>query len=49
LWYMFLDDVDYLVEDFVFNLYYQFQCAHLHIMSSWHSTASDAPSAYLLI
>jgi hypothetical protein len=46
---MFLDDVDYLVEDFVSNLYHQFQCAHLHIMSSWHSTASDAPSACLLM
>jgi hypothetical protein len=46
---MFLDDVDYLVEEFVFNLYYQFQCAHLHIMSSWHSSASDAPSIWLLM
>jgi hypothetical protein len=46
---MFLDNVDYLVEDFVFNLYYQIQCAHLHIMSSWHSTASDAPSTCLLM
>jgi hypothetical protein len=46
---MFLDDVDYLVEDFVFNLYYQIQCAHLHIMSSRHSTASDAPSSCLLM
>jgi hypothetical protein len=46
---MFLDDVDYLIEDFVFNLYYQFQCARLHIMSSSHSTASDAPSACLLM
>jgi hypothetical protein len=46
---MFLDDVDYLVEDFIFNLYYQIQRAHLHIMSSWHSTASDAPSTYLLM
>jgi hypothetical protein len=41
---MFLDDVDYLVEDFIFNSYY-----HMHIMSSWHSTASDAPSTCLLM
>jgi copper(I)-binding protein len=46
---MFVDDVDYLVEDFVFNLYYQLQCAHLHIMSSWYFTASDAPSTWLLM
>jgi hypothetical protein len=46
---MFLDDVDYLVEDFIFNLYYQIQCAHMHIMSSWHFTAFDAPSTCLLM
>jgi hypothetical protein len=46
---MFLDNVDYLVENFVFNLYYQFQCVRLHIMSSLYSTTSDAPSAYLLM
>jgi hypothetical protein len=34
---MFLDDVDYLVEKFVFRLYYKFQYAHLHTMPSWSS------------
>jgi hypothetical protein len=37
LYYMFLDDVDYLVERFVFHLYYNFQCVHLHTMPSWSS------------
>jgi hypothetical protein len=37
LGYMFLDDVDYLVEEIVI-LKLLIPCAHLHIMSSKHST-----------
>jgi hypothetical protein len=48
---MFRSNVDYLVESFVYSLYYKSQCVHLHIMSSRssHTTASDAPFTYLLM
>jgi hypothetical protein len=51
LWYMFLDDVEYLVEEFCTNGLNEVKHVQLHYMESWSSYAilPNAPIAYSLI
>jgi hypothetical protein len=51
LWYMFLDDVEYLVEEFCTNKSNKVKHVQLRCMQSWSSYAIslDAPIAYSLI
>jgi hypothetical protein len=51
LWYMFLDDVEYLVDEFYTNWSNKVKHVQLHYVQSWSSYAisPDAPIAYSLI